>query len=102
MLTSTNSKRIALALMLMMGLFYLVSGAAAQMDPKAYDIAGNYGGSTWNDASNGGYGFGAWTITSYTDSGASVGRDLQDPAARSLVGMLNPSFRMWAHSGTAP
>ena len=62
---------------------------------KAYDQASYYG--AWTSGSQKGYGFGAWTISS--GGGDYKGFDLADPAARSLTGMLNPSFRMWAHTG---
>lgn len=98
--TATIRTCSALALVLGLGLFQQVHGAGAQPDPKAYDVASNYPAASWTNNSNRGTGFGPWTLAVSSGSNGFASVDLADPAARSLVGMLNPSFRMWAHTAS--
>ena len=57
------------------------------------DNAGNYTTeSPWNNGSNGGSGFGAWTLTSTGDAGSFTG----NPSAAGITGMSSTSFGLYA------
>ena len=76
----------------------LATPLLAQETFKAYDVAGNYSNDpkTWTNNANLGYGFGPWTIA--MGGGGTTGQDIGNPADRHIIGMLNPSFRFWAHT----
>lgn len=65
---------------------------ALMMSQIASDDASNYGGS-WTNGSNGGSGFGPWTIT----TGGNAGVFLGDPTAASIDGLPDPSFGLFAN-----
>ncbi|MDX9805997.1 MAG: InlB B-repeat-containing protein, partial [bacterium] len=58
----------------------------------ASDQGSNYGGG-WTHGSNGGTGFGLWSITTSGNAGAFIG----DPAAASITGMSTTSFALYAN-----
>lgn len=86
------------SLVLLAGFFCHAPAAFAQETFKAYDVASNYSNSpkTWTNNANLGYGFGPWTIA--MGGGGTTGQDLGNPGDRHILGMLNPSFRFWAHT----
>ena len=67
------------------------------MSQIASDDANNYGGANpWEHGSNGGSGFGTWTITTGTDGG-NAGAFLGDPTAAAIDGLPDPSFGLFAN-----
>lgn len=58
----------------------------------ASDDATNYPGGIWTSGTNGGSGFGPWTISTSGGASAFIG----DPAASGIAGMDNPSFGLAA------
>ena len=59
-------------------LMFAANQAAAQTVTNASDNAGNYGGG-WTNGANGGTGFGAWTVTSSTNTNAFAGAFIGNP-----------------------
>jgi hypothetical protein len=57
---------------------FAANQAAAQTVTNASDNAGNYGGG-WTNGANGGTGFGAWTVTSSTNTNGSAGAFIGNP-----------------------
>ncbi|MEY5012779.1 MAG: hypothetical protein RLY69_494 [Verrucomicrobiota bacterium] len=60
------------------------------------DNAGNYTTESWITGSNGGTGFGAWTITVNSGTG-SAGSFIGDPSAAEITGMSSTSFGLYAN-----
>lgn len=77
-------------------LFSLGLSAVAQV---ASDNAGNYG-SGWTNGSNGGSGFGPWTIST-SNGGGNVtgfgGTFIGNSTAAGITGMANPAFGLYAN-----
>jgi hypothetical protein len=61
------------------------------------DNAGNYTTeSPWNTGSNGGSGFGTWTITANSETGGFAGSFIGDPTSAGITGMSSTSFGLYA------
>jgi hypothetical protein len=66
------------------------------------DNAGNYTTeSPWNTGSNGGSGFGAWTITSSNGTEGFAGAFIGDPTSAGITGMNATSFGLYANPATS-
>jgi hypothetical protein len=66
------------------------------------DNAGNYTTeSPWNTGSNGGSGFGAWTLTSSGGTGGFAGSFIGDPTSAGITGMDATSFGLYANPATS-
>jgi formylglycine-generating enzyme required for sulfatase activity/glycosidase len=58
----------------------------------ASDNASNYAGGNWTNGSNGGTGFGPWTIFQWGYAGVFIG----NPSIEGITGMPQASFGMWS------
>lgn len=101
MSTSTYIQRVGLALVLCLGLFYLVPAGMAQGDFTAQDDASDsaYGSRwnpTWVDGANGGFGFEAWEIVE--TGGNYLGTYSGNPADKGIAGMDSRAWGMYCHS----
>ena len=74
---------------------FLNSNSHAQV--VASDVASNYSGVT--TGTNGGTGFGPWTVT--TGSTGFGGIFVGNPGDASITDLANPSFGMYANNGTS-
>ena len=50
-----------------------IAATASAQPTNAFDHAANYTSATWTNNSNGGYGFGLWTLTAHADGGTGAG-----------------------------
>ena len=62
--------------------------------------ATNYPGGTWSNGSNGGSGFGPWTISPNSGTG-SAGAFIGDPASAGITGMSSTSFGLYANPSSS-
>ena len=74
------------------------TATSSNAQPIASDNAGNYGGG-WTSGSNGGTGFGAWTIDSGNGGNGTGfgGTIIGNSTAAGITGMTNPSFGLYAN-----
>ena len=83
--------------------FAVCAAMAAQGASLAEDSAANYSVGTWTNGSNGGTGFGAWTLSTPTGSGAFMGDSTANAGGSS--GGINSSnglaWGMWAGDAIA-
>lgn len=77
------------------GLLLLGNGTALGQIIIAQDDASNYGGN-WGTGTNGGFGFGEWTITTGTNDGY-AGAFIGNPSYGGIEGMSSTSFGLYAH-----
>ncbi len=64
----------------------------------ASDVASNY--ATWTNGSNGGTGFGAWSLNAVSGSG-SAGSFLGNPSSAGITGMAASSFGLFANPASS-
>jgi autotransporter-associated beta strand protein len=75
-----------------------LSGTAVDQLQYGLDHAGNYPGGTWTNGSNGGTGFGAWTIASNNNNASRfAGNFVGNPTAAGITGMSSTSFGLYAN-----
>ena len=83
-----------LIFMALLGVGLISAGNAQAQFTLAEDNAGNY--VSWTNGSNGGYGFGPWTINATTGDGF-AGAFIGNPSNAEITGMANPSFGLFAN-----
>ena len=79
---------------------YVINLSGTAVDELQYgsDHAGNYPGGAWTSGSNGGTGFGPWTIASNSNGTSSfAGAFIGNPAAAGITGMSSTSFGLYAN-----
>lgn len=83
-------------------LITIVLAASASVHAQiASDVASNYGGGNpWVNGSNGGSGFGAWSLNAISGNG-SAGNFVGNPADGGISGMATSSFGLFANPTTS-
>jgi autotransporter-associated beta strand protein len=74
-----------------------LSGKAGVVYGSDNASATNYPGGTWTNGSNGGSGFGPWTIASSNGTSGFAGAFIGNPATAGITGIANPSFGLYAN-----
>ena len=86
------------ASLLAIGITLLSGASAMRAAPVASDNAGNY--SSWTTGTNGGTGFGAWTLSSSDgSSGQFLGNSANNGGYEGKTGVGNPAFGFYSDSG---
>ncbi|MDD4737610.1 MAG: PEP-CTERM sorting domain-containing protein [Kiritimatiellae bacterium] len=88
-------RRVFGVVAVLMGLSLVASGGVIGSDDS-----GNYSGG-WTNDSNGGTGFGAWSLSSATGTTGSAGTFIGNPTGSGITGMGTEAFGMYAHSDAA-